>query len=199
MPKPIEPPTLDEFLSHCRAQCAFLVSEYGFEILPTPKEYNPFSVRFVKGELGVDIYGENYGENASCDLNRGTDRLALGFMMPVEERKPPKLRRVIRGQLAQIDDIADRLKRHASEFLEGDTQRFDAALAEYKELTKPGPPITEERRQERAREQAIALAGHAAKRGDHDEVVRLLEPHAAHLSPHQRQLLETARARLGKA
>ena len=199
MPKPIEPPTLEEFLRHCHEQCGFLVSEYGFELLPDPLEYNAFSMRFVKGELGVDLYGESYGENASCDLVRGTDRLALGFMMPVDERKPRKLRRVIRGQLAQIDDIADRLERHASEFLRGDTQRFDAALAEFKELTKPGPPITEERRQERAREQAIATAGHAAKRGDHAEVVRLLEPHAAHLSPHQRQLLEAARARLGKA
>lgn len=199
MPKPIERPTLEEFLRHCHERCVFLVSEYCFELLPEPREYNEFSVRYRKGEFEVHVYGENYGENASCDLVRGTDRLPLGFMMPVEERKPPKLRRVIRGQLAQIDDIADRLERHASEFLRGDIQRFDAALAEFKELTKPGPPITEERRQERAREHAIATAGHAAKRGDHAEVVRLLDPHAAHLSPRQRQLLETARARLGKA
>ena len=198
MAKPTEPPSLEEFLSHCQAKCQFLVSEYGFELLPTPREYNQFSVRFAKGEFEVDVYGENYGQNASCDLIRGTDHLALGFMMPVEERQPKKLRKVINGQLAQVDDIADRLKRHASEFLRGDTQRFEAALAEYKELTKPRP-ITEEQRAERARDQAIAPAGHAAKRGDYAEVVRLLEPHAAFLSPHQRQMLETAKARLGKA
>ena len=195
MPKPLEPPTLDEFLSHCRAKCAFLVSEYGFELSPTPKEYNEFSVRFVRGEFEVDVYGESYGQTADCDLLRGKDRVALGFMMPAEERKPRKLRKAIRGQLAQIDDIADRLQRHASDFLRGDTRRFDVALAEWKEITKPRP-ITDERRQEREREQAIAPAGHAAKRGDYAEVVRLLEPYAAFLSPHQRQLLETAKSRL---
>ena len=63
-------------------------------------------------------------------------------------------------------------------------------------MTQPRP-LTEERRLEREREQAVTAAGHANKRGEYAEVVRLLEPHVAALSPHQRRMLESARATLG--
>jgi len=57
--------------------------------------------------------------------------------------------------------------------------------------------VTEAQRVERERQQALTAAGHASKRGDHAEVVRLLEPREAGLSPHQRRRLEIARERLG--
>lgn len=187
-----EPPTLPEFLACCRAECEFLVSEYGFELLAEPREYNDFSVRFRKGELGVDIYGENWGASASCELLRGKDELYLGFLVPAAERQAQGKRKVSPGQLEQVRTIADRLKRHASDFLRGDFSRFDAALAEWRRVTAPRP-VTEEQRVWRERALATSLAGHASRRGDHAEVVRLLEPHVKALSPRQKRMLDAAR------
>ena len=77
----------------------------------------------------------------------------------------------------------------------GDSSRFDSTLAEWKRVTRP-VQLTEAQRMERERQQAVTAAGHASKRGDHAEVVRLLEPHAGGLSQHQRRMLEAARKRL---
>jgi hypothetical protein len=75
-------PTLEEFLACCDRECEFLVRDYGFERLSSPKEYNEYSVRFRKMELEVDIYGENWGATASCDLIRGEDHVYLGLLVP---------------------------------------------------------------------------------------------------------------------
>jgi hypothetical protein len=189
-------PTLEEFLACCDTECAFLVREYGFERLPTPREYNEFSVRFRKGPLGVDVYGESWGQSASCELVLGEDRLYLGLMVPRAERGTPGRRRAPPGQLDQVRHIAGRLKRHAADFLGGDTTRFLAALAEWRRVTRPRP-VSEEQRLEQLRLTAVTLAGHASRRGDHAEVVRLLEPYADSLSSRQRRMLETARGRRG--
>ena len=173
----------------------FLVRDYGFELLPSPKEYNEYSVRFRKGELGVDVYGENWGQSASCDLLRGKDDVYLGFLVPAEQRQASKRKRANPGQLAQVQKLAAVLKRHASDFLSGDLTRFEAALAEWRRITKPRP-ITEAHRMERERQQALTAAGHASKRGNHAEVVKLLEPYADTLSLHQRRLLDEAREKL---
>ena len=183
-------PTLDEFRAAVDAAFAFLVRDYGYERLDEPREYNEYSVRFRKGELGVDVYGESYGQTAACELVRGNDRLGPGFLVPRAERRPMRS-----GQLAQIEDIANFLRRYASEFLRGDCSQFDAALAEWKRITKHRP-LTEAVRLERELSQAVTAAGHAAKRNDHAEVVRLLEPHADALSLHQRRMLEAAREKL---
>src|SRR5262245_52312748 len=60
------PPTLEEFKEACRRECSFLVSEYDFQEMPDPREYNVFSVCFRRGSLGVDVYGEGWGQHASC-------------------------------------------------------------------------------------------------------------------------------------
>ena len=72
--------------------------------------------------------------------------------------------------------IASRLKDHAADFLSGDVRRFDAALAEWKRVTRPRP-VSEAQRLDRQRQTAVTEAGHASKRGNYAEVVRLLEPH----------------------
>ena len=188
MDQPI--PSLDEFVAACDDAFGFLVRDHGFQRLAEPREYNQYSVCFRKGELGVDIYGENWGQNASCDLVRGNDDLYLTLIIPRTERKPwPK------GQLAQIHEIAARLKQHASDFLNGDMQRFETALAEWKRVTKHRP-YTDAMRHERELSTAVTEAGHASKLGDYEKVVRLLEPHEAALSNHQRRMLDDARARL---
>jgi hypothetical protein len=196
MDESIPTPTLEEFLACCDAECEFLVREYGFERLAVPREYNQYSVRFRKGELEVHVYGVNYGENASCDLVRGGEELGLGFLIPAAERKPKKRTRVTPGQLAQVRTIATRLKQHVPDFLSGDSSRFDSALTEWKRITRPRP-VTEAHRLERERAQAVTATGHASKRADHAEVVRLLQPHAPALSRHQRRMLEMALDKLG--
>jgi hypothetical protein len=197
MDTPIRVPTLAEFIACCHAAFEFLVREYGFVLLASPREHNIYSVCFRKGEFGVDVYGETHGETATCDLVRGGDRLPLGLLVPVVERKPHERRRARPGQLAQVHDIATRLKLRASDFLRADSSRFDAALAEWKRVTQPRP-VTEAQRIEQQRQQAVTAAGHASKRADYAEVVRLLQPYADALSPHQRRMLEMARNRLGK-
>jgi len=189
-------PTLEEFLACCETACEFLVREYGFLRLSSPREYNRYSVRYQKGDLGVDVYGESYGETASCDLVKGGARLDLGLLVPAAQRKPPRRKGTRPGQLAQIQEIAARLKLHASDFLSGDTSRFDSAVKEWERITRPRP-VTEAQRMERQRQQAVTAAGHASRRVDYAEVVRLLEPYADELSPHQRRMLEVAREKLG--
>jgi hypothetical protein len=191
-------PTLEEFLACCDRECEFLVRDYGFERLSSPKEYNEYSVRFRKMEFGVDIYGENWGAAASCDLIRGKDNVYLGLLVPAAARSAPRAKRSRPGQLAQIQTIASVLKEHAADFLSGDVRRFDAALAEWKRVTQPRP-VSEAQRLDRQRQTAVTEAGHASKRGNYAEVVRLLEPHAKALSQHQLRMLETARQKLKDA
>jgi hypothetical protein len=188
-------PTLEEFRACCDRECEFLVREYGFERLPEPLEYNEYSVRFRKLEFEVAIYGENYGEAASCELVRGEDRLYLGLLVPAEKRSGSRSRRTRPGQLAQIHTIAALLKNHAVDFLRGDVRSFDVALAEWKRVTRPRP-VSEAQRMERQRQTAVTEAGHASRRGNYAEVVRLLEPHADALSQHQRRMFEAAREKL---
>lgn len=185
-------PTLDEFLDACDRECDFLIRDYGFTRLAEPREYNEYSVRFRKGDLEVSIFGESWGKTASCELLRGKDELYLGFLVPAAERKgmPP-------GQLAQVKAIADRLKQYASDFLNGDMTRFDTALAEWKRITADRP-VTEAHRHERELATAVTLAGHASKRGDHAEVVRLLGPHENELSQHQKRMLDESRDNLNQ-
>ena len=149
-------------------------------------------------EFGVDIYGENWGAAASCDLVRGEDHVYLGLLVPAAARQASRAKRTRPGQLAQIQTIASRLKDHAADFLSGDVRRFDAALSEWKRVTRPRP-VSEAQRLDRQRQTAVTEAGHASRRGNYAEVVRLLEPHAKELSQHQLRMLETARQKLKDA
>ncbi len=120
-------PTLDEFLAACDSAFAFLVREYGFKRLPTPMEFNRYSVRYKKNELEVDVYGESYGNSAECQLVRGDDRLYLSLLLPPSAHTPRP-----EGQLTQIAAIAMELQQHVSDFLSGDTKRFDTWLSEWR-------------------------------------------------------------------
>jgi hypothetical protein len=192
---PAPTPSLEEFLACCDAECGFLVREFGFARLEAPREYNPYSVCFRKGPLGVDVFGESWGQSASCELVRGEDSLYLGLMVPVEHRPKRAHPGAPAGQLDQVRTIAMRLKLHAADFLSGDLRRFEAALAEWKRVTRPRE-ISEAQRLDRLRLQAVTAAGHASRRADHAEVVRLLQPYADSLSLHQRRMLEMALERL---
>ena len=120
-------PTLDEFVAAIDAAFAFLVRDHGFERLSRPMEHNRYSVRFKKGELEVDVYGESYGGSADCQLVRGTDRLYLALLLPASAQTPRP-----EGQLAQVAAIAAELQQYATDFLSGDATRFDTWLSEWR-------------------------------------------------------------------
>jgi hypothetical protein len=188
--KPTDIPTLADFIGACDASFAFLILEYDFVRAAEPREYNPFSVFYRKDNREVEVYGEGYGQYASCDLVIDEDHLDLVFLIPAAERKAlPK------GQLAQVRELAARLRQHGADFLAGDTGRYATALAEWKRITTHRP-VTEAHRHERELNTAVTEAGHASKRGDYAKVVQLLEPFAHELSPHQRRTLDDARERL---
>jgi hypothetical protein len=125
--EPEDFPTLDEFIVAVDAALAFLVRDYGFERLSKPMEHNRYSVRFKKGELEVDVYGESYGGSADCQLVRGADRLYLSLLLPPSAQTPRP-----EGQNAQIATIAVELRDHAADFLGGDATRFDTWLREWR-------------------------------------------------------------------
>ena len=134
MDKPAPIPTLAEFLGACDAAFAFLILEHGFERAAEKMEHAPYGVRYRKGELGVDVYGESYGKTAACALLRGLDRLDLGLLLPPAERK-----RLPSGQLAQVAALGAQLQQYGSDFLRGDLARYDAALMEWRKRF-PKPP-----------------------------------------------------------
>src|SRR5262245_14067931 len=186
-------PTLEEFKDACRRECDFLVSEYSFQEMPEPREYNEFSVRFRRGSLGVDVYGEGWGEFARCDLIHGDERLEFGSLVPATAW-PPRSRRSPPNQLEQIVTIGTLLRAHCNDFLTGDLGRFTAALARWKEITRPRA-ITPAQREQRAFDSACSEAGHAFKRGEFGRVIELLAPHTSRLGRRHAAMLEAARKR----
>lgn len=188
------PPTLEEFKEACRRECSFLVSQYDFQEMPEPREYNQFSVCFRRGLLGVDVYGEGWGQHASCDLIHGKEELGLGSLMPKTAFPRPSRRRRQPDQLEQIALIAGMLRAHCTDFLTGDLTRFNAAVARWKEITRPRP-ISAEQREQRAFDTACSEAGHAFKRGEFKRVIELLAPHMSRLGRRHAAMLEEARKR----
>lgn len=188
-------PALRDFIATCREQFAFLESHFQFLLLPTPREYNAFSVRWRRGEFGVDVYGEGYGTSASCDLLIGeSDVVSLGLLIPPSERSAPRPKKQRPDQLEQVRILAHLLQVHAADFLGGDRQRFDATLKEWRRVRAPQRQTPEDI-VNKARRVAGTEAGHAFKRGDFAKVVQLLEWHEGHLSRRQRSMLIAARSK----
>lgn len=78
------PPSRDRFKAACRAEFAFLVSDYGFtELPPEPTPYaDPFKVRFVRDDLEVIIQGINYGQNVITTIQDGQRQGHLAVVPP---------------------------------------------------------------------------------------------------------------------
>lgn len=186
-------PTLEQFKEACRRECAFLIAEYGFQEMPEPREFNEFSVCFRRGALGVDVYGEGWGEFASCDLIHAGEDLGFGSLVP-KDAFPARSRRSPPNQLEQIATIGALLRAHCTDFLAGDLARFNAKVARWKEITRPRP-VSQAQRDQRAFDTACSEAGHAFKRGEYGRVIELLTPHTARLGRHHAAMLEAARKR----
>jgi hypothetical protein len=132
-------PTLPEFKRTCREEFAFLVESFGFHEAVGPPSSERFSVRFEKGDLGLEIRGEGYGTTASCRLNRAEKGpLDLIYLVPPGDRPQRTARRDRMGQLDHVRELAQQAQVHARDFLSGDGSRFEAAWAERSRSSKPG-------------------------------------------------------------
>jgi hypothetical protein len=114
--------------------------------------------------------------------------------MPKTAFPRPSRRRRQPDQLEQIALIAGMLRAHCTDFLTGDLTRFNAAVARWKEITRPRP-ISAEQREQRAFDTACSEAGHAFKRGEFKRVIELLAPHMSRLGRRHAAMLEEARKR----
>lgn len=129
-------PTLDEFLTYCRATFKFL-DEFGFREIDPPqnRRNNPFQLWFKMDQRNVVITGEGWGTSASVYLEHDDGfELAEIYLVP-EDKRPGsnKKRKSYLTQLEQISQSANWLNEYGKDFLEGDLERFF-------KLARPFPP-----------------------------------------------------------
>lgn len=189
------PPSRDRFKAACRAEFAFLVSDYGFtELPPEPTPYaDPFKVRFVRDDLEVIIQGINYGQNVITTIQDGQGRAIWPLYLHPDF--VPYTNPIPRasGQLNQIAQDAQWLHEHGRALLAGDRSVLYAALARYEAgRARYETALAERRRLPVAVEAAVA----AFRAQEWARVVELLEPHEAELSPRMARKLATAREKL---
>ena len=130
-------PSLAQFIAACRAEFAFLISDYGFsEAPPKPSPYaayaDPFTVRFVHDDLEIVIQGINYGQNVIIKIRDGHGATISPLLLhpdfiPHTHNPLPRAR----GQLNQIAQTAQLLREHGRALLAGDRSVIDSALARY--------------------------------------------------------------------
>lgn len=121
-------PTQQEFAAGCRAAFAFL-GEHGFAEVPPPRHRrsNPFQVWFRAGERSVVVSGEGHGLFARIHLEHDSGVRAPEIDLVSIGDRPARNRRgrgTAAGQLAEIARAAERVRRFAVDFLEGDLERF---------------------------------------------------------------------------
>jgi hypothetical protein len=190
------PPSLAQFMAACRADFAYLISDYGFsEAPPELSRYaDPFTVRFVRDDLEIVIQGINYGQNVITEIRHGhgaTLRPVLlhpDFIPYANNPLPPA-----RGQLNQIAQTAQLLREHGRALLAGDLSVIDNALARYEAgLIAYEAPRAARRRFHTDVEEAVA----AYRSANWALVVELLEPREAELSARMARKLAAARGKL---
>jgi len=188
------PPSLARFVAACRAEFAFLVSDYGFsEVPPEPTPFaNPFEVHFVQNDLEIVIEGINYGENVITVIRDGHGTAIRPLLLHPDfvpyVRPLPR----VRGQLYQMAQAAQLLREHGCALLAGDRSVMYAALARYEaSLAAYETALAERRRFHVDVEEAVA----AFRSENWARVVELLEPHEAALSTRMARKLAMAKAR----
>ena len=190
--------SLEKFKRACLEHCDFLVRELGFTVLPDPLEYNEYSVRFRKGTMGVDVYGEGYGTIADCKLRHGDTEVSVWTYAPIPARQPRMRRKKgsMPTQLEQIEGIAAALREHWMDFLAGDPTSFHQRLTAWTDYWN-NQRATPAQLARKPFNVASTQAGHAFKNGEFSRVVDLLSPYAAVLGKKQRKMLETSLERAG--
>jgi hypothetical protein len=165
---------------------------------PDDAERNAFSVRLGNTTTVIEVQGINYGAAAWTKVLRACDADSDYYGFPIyqllADRNPG--RRAARkkrpaGQHADIFRDAADIIEHAQDVLQGDFTALETIVEqrnrEEKERLARAPSP-----QQRKANTACSAAGHAFKRGDYNEVVRLLEPHLELISAAQRRRYELA-------
>lgn len=190
----MSPPTLEQFLATARAEFAFLVSVYGFEERAAePAVYvNPYAVRFVREGLEIIVQGAGYGAMADTIIRDRRGRK----LRPVQLHPDFVLyTHPIPGPGGQLNDLvrqAQWLREYGGALLAGDLTVMDDALARDQAARDEYEPAQRERRRLGiALQEAVA----AYRAEQWAQVVELLEPHEAALSPKMARRLATARQR----
>ena len=162
-----------------------------------------FTVRLRNATTIIEVEGINYGTAAWTKVFRASDREETRAGLPIHRllqlrqglTTKQQWRRNRRGQLAEVEETAAAIMKHAGDVLLGDFSELERLaeterLLQRKRLEKALPS------EEKAAAVAASEAGHAFKRGDYPKVVEVLEPHLAHLSPSQRRRYAVAKARI---
>jgi hypothetical protein len=192
-------PSEKEFRSFVLEEFNYLVTEYSFHE-EGPNDYNPFSVRFKKNDIIIEISGYSYGFATGVDILHNHDESKEAphkywLSTFVQLRKPELLEHEFpdkRGQLRQLKKAAVMLRECAVDILSGQLD----VLPEIKKLqdTQKEQTKIEDEKQELSRIDAKALNAFGQK--DYRHVVELLEPVADKLAVAQRKRLEYARKHL---
>jgi len=196
-------PSFDEFRAWVLAAYAPLMRSMGFVELPgrQGKGVTCFTVRLQNATTIIEVEGIHYGTAAWTKVFRASDKEETGAGLPIYRllqlrqglTAKQHRRRNRQGQLAEVEETAAAIIKHAGDVLLGDFSELERLaeterLLQRKRLEKALP------REEKAAAVAASEAGHAFKRGDYAKVVELLEPHLAHLSPSQRRRYAVAKA-----
>jgi hypothetical protein len=198
-------PSFDEFRACVLVAYAPLMRSIEFVELPWRRGMgaNSFTVRIGNATTIIEVEGIHYGTAAWTRVFRASDIEETRAGLPIHRllqlrqgltAKRQRRRRQL-GQLAEVEETAAAIIKHAEDVLLGDFSELER-LAETERLLQQERLERALPREEKAGVVAASEAGHAFKRGDYAKVVELLEPHLVHLSPSQRKRYAVAKARI---
>lgn len=189
-------PSREEFQSFVLKEFRFLVDKYEFQE-HGPTNYNPFSFRYKKDSLVVEIQGNSYGFSTGVDIleiNKVSGEVVHRYWLTtfVKLRRPDLLRPEFpeqRGQLRQLEKSALMLRDCAHNVLSGDLSELPKILMLQNEFIAKNKEEADREEMKRIDAQSLNAFGNK----DFITVVRLLEPQVASLSEAQMKRLAYAR------
>jgi hypothetical protein len=188
------PPALEQFKALCRAELGWLITEYGFREAEedTSPFANPFKVQFVRDDLIVSVEGIHWGTAAMFRIHNrqgrpiGVRELDPTFVPLAKTNRPPPP-----GQAAEIVYSARLLRTLGTRLLGGDFSAFEEAAAR---IDAAWAELDRRSQSSVAIEKAVA----AFRLEQWAQVVALLAPHEAEISPRMARKLAVARQKLGE-
>jgi hypothetical protein len=184
--------TTIDFQRICRKAFAFLEDTYGCQ----PTMSGDGIVQYDCGLVTVTIrydYRQSYELEAEFALlGQVEPAFSLGEVLLLNRGVMPQAVQVTTEEALErfIHEMAQLVGAHAIDVLNGSPSEFDRLSEQRKRVFK-------RQQEEQRREDAIHTAQEAWEKRDYFEVVRLLSPIEAELSPSKTKLLELARNRIG--
>ena len=184
-------PTLEEFKSACAAEFGFLVKEYGFKKVATPKgKYtNPYEVHFEKGGWRIVVVGYSYGFSAGIDIRDKNGNSVDFFHLVPEGFWDANRQGHGRGQIGDVRYQALCLKSFGESFLHNDWSDFNLLQQREKEWKKSNLLAWEVQDREMAMKRAIEKADKAFKLRKYSDAVKELQPFQEYLPSSQAKKL----------